>query len=498
MNVCNNTCASPAQSWETIAWQKVIYLANRLQRRIAKSVKQGRWNRAKALFYLLTKSFYAKLLAVFRVTNNKGGSTAGVDGVIWANGFDKLEAAKGLTSRGYHPQPLRRIYIPKRNGKKRPLSIPTLKDRAMQALFQMGLDPIAETTADVNSYGFRLKRSCADAIQQCFLVLAKGYHAQWILEADIKSCFDEISHQWLLKNIPMPTTILQKFLKAGYIENQTRHATHKGTPQGGIISPVLMNMTLDGLEKLLRKKFPRWKAKKVNFIRYADDFVITSACKETLENEVRPLVEAFLKERSLRLSPEKTRITHINEGFDFLSQNVRKYKGKLLIRPSKESVQSFKDKIKKTVKENRGIPAHALIRILNPIIRGWSNYQRKVCSKRTFQKLGHFIFKQLWRWAKHRHGNKNRRWIFNRYFTNNHFSDTEETAKGKKLVHLYRIAYVPIKYHKKIKGIANPYLPKFDDYFKEQARIKQQNAKELKQKMLSLDKIDNSNQHTGG
>jgi RNA-directed DNA polymerase len=270
-----------------------------------------------------------------------------------------------------------------------------------------------------------------------------------------------------LENIPINTTILKKWLKSGYIENKRLFPTKKGTPQGGTISPMIMNMVLDGLETLINNKFPRWKRQKVNFIRYADDFVITAIDKETITKEIIPLVTGFLAERGLELAPEKSKITHINEGFNFLSQNVRKYKGKLLIRPAKESVQSFKNKIKKIIRKKRGIPAHALIRILNPVIRGWSNYHKGICSKQTFARLGTFIHWQLKRWAKYQHRNKNR---------------------------LYRIAYVPIRYHVKVKASANPFLPEFDGYFYNRTKWREQLAKECKQitTFISNENSDNS------
>ena len=422
-----------------------------------------------------------KLLAVFRVSTNKGRYTPGIDKVVWMSGLDKLQAAKSLKTRGYSPKALRRIYIPKKNGKKRPLSIPTMHDRAMQALYAIALGPVAETTADPNSYGFRPKRSCADAIAQCFLSLCRKVSAQWVFEADIKSCFDEINHNWILENIPLNKTILRKWLKAGYIEKKRLFPTPKGTPQGGIISPAIMNMVLDGLEAALKKQFPRWKGQKVNFIRYADDFIITASSKELIKTGIIPLVEGFLKPRGLELSKEKSKITHINDGFDFLSQNVRKYKGKLVIRPSKYAVQSFKDKLKAIFKKNRGIPAHGLIRLLNPVIRGWSNYHKGICAKSTFAKLGTFMYWQLKRWAKYQHGNKNRWWIYHRYFTDNHFTDVRAGKKGLQHHRLYRISYVPIRYHVKVKSNANPFNPDYDKYFFQRQKWREDLAKECRQ-----------------
>ena len=259
----------------------------------------------------------------------------------------------------------------------RPLGIPTMKDRGMQALHLLALDPIAETTADKNSYGFRQQRSCADAIGQCFTTL-KSANTQWVLEGDIKSCFDRISQDWLLNHIPMDRVILRKWLTAGYMEKHVLHETTDGTPQGGIISPVLANCALDGLERLLKEKYPKGRRLKslkgirpcVNLIRYADDFVITGKSKELLEEEVKPLVEQFLQERGLELSPTKTVITHVEKGFDFLGQNVRRYpNGKLLIKPSKKNIKTFLGGIRRTIRAALGKSAADLIDELNPKIR---------------------------------------------------------------------------------------------------------------------------------
>jgi RNA-directed DNA polymerase len=221
-------------AWRSINWKAVNIFVKRLQMRIAKAVKEKRYGKVKALQWLLTKSYYAKLLALKRVTSNKGKRTAGVDKVIWTTAKQKTEAVRTLNRKGYRPQPLRRIYIPKKNGKKRPLSIPTMTDRAMQALYKFALEPVAETLADPNSYGFRLYRRCADAIAQCFNTLAKSYSPVWVLEADIKACFDEISHPWLLDHIPMDKEVLEKWLKSGFMEKGQLFPTGKGTPQGGL------------------------------------------------------------------------------------------------------------------------------------------------------------------------------------------------------------------------------------------------------------------------
>jgi RNA-directed DNA polymerase len=358
--------------WHAIDWRSVSHNVRRLQARIVKATKEGRWGKVKALQRLLTHSFSGKALAVQRVTENQGKNTPGVDKVTWTTPQKKLNGIYSLRQQDYHPQPLRRISIPKKNGKKRPLGIPCMKCRAMQALYLLALDPVAETTADPNSYGFRSKSSPADAIEQCFIALGRKTSPQWIFEGDIAACFDRISHEWLLTHIPMEKAILKKWLKTGYLEKNVLHPTEEGTPQGGIISPVIANMTLDGLERQLREAFPRHTkrggqsyAPKVTFIRFADDFVITGHSQGQLEHEVKPLVEQFMKERGLHLSPEKTVITHIDEGFDFLGQNVRKYKAgkqrKLLIKPSKKNVKTFLQKVRETVKGNYALSAGVLI-----------------------------------------------------------------------------------------------------------------------------------------
>ncbi|PUE49841.1 reverse transcriptase [Limnohabitans sp. 2KL-17] len=252
--VATDTGAPPAFGviWDQINWDQDIDEVTRLQVRIAKATQAGRWNKVHALQHLLTRSLSGKLLAVKRVTENAGKRTAGVDGKIWKTPQSKMKASKALMHRGYRSQPLRRVYIPKSNGKKRPLGIPTMHDRAMQALWLLALNPIAETTADKNSYGFRPRRSTADAIEHCFMALAKRDSAQWILEGDIRGCFDNISHDWLLKHVPMDKVVLIKWLKAEFIDQGALFLAEAGTPQGGIASPVLANMALDGMEDAVR------------------------------------------------------------------------------------------------------------------------------------------------------------------------------------------------------------------------------------------------------
>ncbi len=316
------------------------------------------------------------------------------------------------------------------------LTVPTMKDRAQQALYLLALAPVVETTADKNSYGFRQQRSCADAMEQCFKAL-RSANTQWILEGDIKSCFDKISHDWLLAH---------------------------------------------GLERLLQEKYPAGKRLKsfggekpcVNLVRYADDFVITSKSKELLEGEIKPLVAQFLQRRGLELSPTKTVITHVEHGFDFLGQNVRRYPhGKLLIKPSKKNVGTFLDGIRRIIKAAHGVSAADLIDQLNPKIRGWANYHRHVVSKSTFGHVDLNIFSSLWQWARRRHPNKSPRWFKAKYFDRrgnrdwSFFGETCDDEGRPNKVWLYHAKSTPIKRHVKVKGEANPYDPTFETYFEE-------------------------------
>ena len=456
-------------TWEAINWQHVKLRVKQLQMRIAKAIREGKYRRANSLQWILTHSFYAKLLAIRRVTQNRGSKTPGIDNILWRTSRQKLNAVYQLRRHGYKPLPLRRIYIPKKNGKLRPFSIPTIKDRAMQSLYLLTLEPIAETIADKNAYGFRPYRSCADAKAQCFNVLCRKVSATWILEGDIKSCFDKINHNWLLQNIPMDKSMLDKWLKSGYVELQHLYQTHEGLAQGGSISPTILTITLHGLENAIAAATS--SKDKVNFVSYADDFVITANSKEILENTVKPIVANFLKQRGLELSDEKTLITHINQGFDFLGFNVRKYKDKLLIKPAKKNVNTFLSNIRNTIKAKATSETSNLIYLLNPKIRGWANYYKHAVAKATFSKVDNEIFHMLWRWAKRRHKNKGAKWIKNKYFCTvglDHwvFNAGVKPCQGRyKLLNLFNASSIPIKRHIKIFSNANCYDPNYTEYF---------------------------------
>jgi RNA-directed DNA polymerase len=464
MDACSRDVTSDVwQNWNSLDWSAVHQTVRRLQTRIAKATRDGDWRGVKRLQKLLTRSSSGKCFAVRRVTENQGRKTPGVDGETWSTPECKWQAVKSLQAKNYRPLPLRRVHIPKSNGDKRPLGIPTMRDRAMQALHLLALDPVAESTGDANSYGFRSHRSTADAIVKCKTLLARQCSPKWILEGDIKGCFDNISHDWMLAHVATDKRVLGKWLRAGYIEHNRLFPTEAGTPQGGIISPTLANVTLDGLEELLRTKFKSRK-NKVHLVRYADDFIVTASSKELLEHEVRCTIEEFLAQRGLVLSPTKTKITHISEGFDFLGWNVRWVKDGLRTTPSRKNQLAFYDKLRQTIREHRTAKQEILILKLNPLIRGWAQYHRAVAVRDTFHKMDHLLFKALWRWSRRRHPNKARRWIKQRYFRKEGGRDWVFAIGKLRLVHFTAFPY---REHYKIKSEANPYDPEWESYFAE-------------------------------
>ncbi|MFV9473290.1 group II intron reverse transcriptase/maturase [Advenella sp. RU8] len=489
--------SSKPEDWHSINWVRVNRNVKEMQIKLVKFCREGDWRTVKAMQRSLTRSFSGRCLAVRRVTENQGKNTAGVDGELWKTPELKWLAISRLKQHGYRPKPLRRVYIPKSNGKKRPLGIPTMLDRAMQALHLMALEPIAEAKADPDSYGFRQGRSTADAMGQLFVSLSNKHSANWVLDADIKGCFDNIRHDWLIDNVPMNKSILQKWLKSGVVFNGRFANTEAGTPQGGIISPTLANLTLDGLETGLKNHLGELFGKtrslklKVNIVRYADDFVITSESKDLLETTVLPWIVQFLSQRGLELSMEKTRITHIDDGFDFLGWNFRKYAGKMFIKPSKKNAQAFYKKLKEVVKSNMAVKQEVLIYLLNPILKGWANYHSPVVAKQTYSRLDNLLWYCLWRWAKRRHPNKPKIWVRAKYWhrlnDREMFSAPVEQADGKtSYLSLYKLADTVIKRHVKIKGEYNPFDPEWESYGEKRRNMRLMNNIKHIRKQVNL------------
>lgn len=452
--------------WKSIDWKEAETYVNRLQVRIAKATQEKKWNTVKRLQYLLTHSYYAKAMAVRKVTTNKGENTSGVDKELWSTPASKMRGVLTLTDKNYKAKPLRRVFIEKKGKKaKRPLGIPCMYDRAMQALYALALDPVAETTADTKSFGFRKGRSCHDACEYIFTALSRKNCAEWVLEGDIKGCFDHISHEWLIDNIPMDKSVLKQFLKAGFIFENELFPTNDGTPQGGVISPILANMALDGIQKILSDRFHTNRLGKVDnrfqitnkvyLVRYADDFIVTAATKEIAE-EAKELIRKFLKTRGLELSEEKTTITHVGDGFDMLGWTFRKFKGKLIVKPSKKSIKSFVVSLSETIlKRGKAWKQEPLIEKLNEQIRGWTNYHQSVCASEAFAHIDYVLFELLWRWAKRRHPHKNRWWVSTNYWHKKGNRSWVFSTENKELL---RVDHIPIVRHTKVRMDANPYF----------------------------------------
>ena len=467
---------TPMYGWNTISWRKIQRNVFKLQKRIYQASRRGDVKAIRKLQRLLMKSWSARLLATRRVTqDNQGKKTAGVDGIKSLTPRQRWRMAESLTITG-KAKPVRRVWIPKAGSDEmRPLGIPIMRDRALQTLVKMCIEPEWEARFEPNSYGFRPGRSCHDALEAIFKSIRQK--AKYVLDTDIAKCFDQIDHSALLKKLNLSPSLgrqLKEWLKAGVVDKGELYPTEAGTMQGGTISPLLANVALHGLETVIVEKCT-YKVSKPKVIRYADDLLILHPEQEVIKQS-QQVASEWLREMGLELKPSKTRITHTlvgkQPGFDFLGFHIRQYpvgkrksgkngQGQLLgfktyIKPSKAAIQRHSGKLRDTIDSHRHSKQEILIKSLNPMIVGWSNYYSHVISSAVFNKFDSLVYEKLRGWAIYRHPKKNKHWIMGKYWRVNDgkgwiFQPPEEDRQ------LFQHSRTPIRRHVKVRGSRSPY-----------------------------------------
>jgi RNA-directed DNA polymerase len=495
----NGPAGRPGTDWDAIDWRKADRIVRNLRCRIFRAAQANDLRKVRSLQKLMLRCHSNILMAVRRVTQvNAGKNTPGVDKVIV-----KTPAARGRlvdslsTCQPWRASPVRRVYIPKANGKQRPLGIPTVLDRALQAQVKQALEPEWEARFEGSSYGFRPGRSCHDAIAKIYSLARPNKRKKWVVDADIKGAFDNIDHDFLLRAIGEAPgrELVRQWLKAGVMEDGSYHATEAGTPQGGVISPLLLNVALHGMEKALGVRHtPQGQiAGERAVVRYADDFVVFCESREDADRVKEKILPPWLAERGLCLSEEKTRIVHLSEGFEFLGFHVRHYRAprttrtgfKLLIRPSPKGIIRKRQELRELWLGLKGHSLDAVLKRLNPIIRGWANYYRPVVASRVFGEMDRWMYLRQKRFVKHRHPNKPGKWRRNRYWGKLNPERNDIWVFGDKHTgaYLLKFSWFTIVRHVLVRGTASPDDPSLRDYWWARQKV---NARHLTRSDLKL------------